>query len=113
MGFTRSKYEAGFGIVFVELSDEEAAVAGTEPTAAADANITAYASGSRRRNGVHTRGVLLSREITDPTGTATVTKFLTLRSAADEQAPAYQPNATVTIGGVDWTVSRFREETLV
>lgn len=113
MGFQRTKYEAGFGIIFVELSDEEVAVAGTEPTAAADANLTAYASGSRRRNGVHTRGALLTREITDGTDTATLTKFLTLRSAADLTASAYQVGQTVTIGTTAWTVSRLRDELIV
>lgn len=113
MGFQRTKYEAEFGICFVELSAEETAVAGTEPTPAADTKLTAYASGSRRRNGVHTRGVLLTREITDGTDSATITKFLTLRSAADATAAAYQEGAVVTIGTTAWTVSRFRKEAVV
>lgn len=114
MRFLRTKYESdSVGIINVELSEDESAVAGTEPGGAAVSKMTAYASGSRRRNGIHTRGVLLSREVTDATGTATLSKFLTLRSASDLADTAYALGATVTIGGVAWTVSRQRDEVAV
>lgn len=114
MGISRTKYESDFnGIIFVEMSDEELVVAGTEPTGAAVSQLTAYASGSRKRNGIHARGVVLKREITDGTDTCSVSNFLVVRSPSDFGTAAYALGATVQIAGVDWEVSKQRPETQV
>lgn len=111
MAFTRSKYESDFnGIINVEMSEEESAVAGTEPTAAAVSPLTAYVSGSRKRNGIHVRGAVLKRTITDGTDSCSVSSFIALRSVADATDAQYQPGQTVTVGGMAWTISSLRKE---
>jgi hypothetical protein len=117
--FTNTKYETNEGlIVGARLSDLEFAVAGTPPAAAIDFPITAYTSGSRRRFGVHARGVTLTREVTVDDGggnvlTRTFTKFLAVLTPAAFATAAFNKDAVIAIDGVNWTVLRKINENLV
>lgn len=112
MSFVNLKYQTASGlIVLARMSTEEAAVAGTEPTGDTDLDVTAYVSGSRRRHGVHTRGVTLTRTV----GTApdTFNKRTFLAQLTQTAQDALSVGDSVTIGGTAWTVSAKVPEVLV
>lgn len=105
MTVQRFKYESNeLGLILTcKLSPEEGAAAGVAPSGSADTGLTAYASGSRRRHGVHTRGLTLSRLVGAAPNQFTKSKFLTMLTVAAYDSAAIGDN--VSVGGVSWTVS--------
>lgn len=68
MAFAQVKYQSDSGAIYkMRVSeDKETLAAGATPVAGAltDTNVEVYASGSgRRRNGIHARGVRMSRTV--------------------------------------------------
>lgn len=111
MGFTRVKYQTNnYGIVGAVLSDTEVAVAGTQPTDPAVGKLTVYTSGSRRRHGIHARGVILTRDVGTAPDTAAKTTFLPALTPTAYASAAFQEQATVMLNGFTWTVARRVDE---
>lgn len=110
--FVDKKYESDLlGIVIqVRMGDGEAAVYAGEPTAAKDASLHAFNGGSKRKFGVHARGFKLVRT----TGTApNLIKHYTFIPCGSVTAYASQAlDATVTIGGLAYTVEEKIPETV-
>lgn len=105
MAFKKVNYESDtLGLIIrAKLSEGELAVAGTPPAASADAQLTVYGSGSRKRHGVHARGVRLTRVVGTAPNTFTKSTFLTCVSAA--RYAELNAGDSVTISGTAWTVS--------
>lgn len=105
MAFIIKKYEStelGGLIVNAKISTEEAAVAGTEPTDPADAALTVYSSGSRKRHGIHARGLICTRLVGTAPNQFTKRTFVTMLTQAAYDAASV--GSTLTIGGTAWTV---------
>jgi hypothetical protein len=109
--FVDRKYESDLlGLVIqVRMSDQEAAVYGTEPAAARDSKLHAFNGGSKRKFGIHARGLILKRT----TGTAPDLRvrrtFLPKPTVTSWEGVAL--DSTVTIASVDWTVDSKTAET--
>lgn len=113
MAFVNAKYESTTlsGICLCRLSDGEFGVTGAEPAAAVDRSVKAYASGSRRRHGIHTRGIVVSKVFGTAPDTFKRYKFLTVLTTA--AWAAYNVGDIVTIGTEAWNVVRKIGETAV
>lgn len=112
--FVDVRYEMDTGdIALTRMRPVEAAVAGTPPTAAVTLGLHAYNTVSRRRFGVHTRGVRLKRVSGVAPDQRTRYAFLAVVTPADFDTPAYANNAVIAIDGVDWTVTSRVSELLV
>ena len=109
--FVDKKYESDLlGLVIqVRMSDAEADVYGTEPTAVRDSRLHAFNGGSRRKFGIHARGLILKRT----TGTAPDLRvrrtFLPKPTVALWEA--VELDSAVTIGTISWTVDSKVAET--
>ncbi len=103
MGFVNRGYESDAGFVCViKQSDAEAAASGGSG-GTPDAPFHCLSSGSRRRFGVHARGVTLTRTVGSAPNTFTKSSFLAYPSKAAWDAVAV--GSTVAIGGTSWVVS--------
>lgn len=109
--FTNTKYESEEGDIHsLRLTPAYAAVAGTEPQGNVTNKIPAKVTKGNREFGLRPRGVRLFRTLGTGEDTFKRYAFLPLRSEADDDLPAYQEGATVTIGTVVWTVGAFVAE---
>lgn len=110
--FVDRKYESDLlGLIIqVRMGDGEAAVYGTEPTAAKDSSLHAFNGGSKRKFGVHARGLILKRT----TGTVPdlVVKRSFIPSPTVAAFDAVDLDSTLTISGNAWTVERKQSETV-
>lgn len=106
-GIVRVKYESeNAGIIFIEHDPILTPVVGTPPEAAADSSLTAYTSVSRRRNGIHARRLVLTRERGEAPNCFTDRITIPILTLADFAAVGNQPGAIISIDSVDWTVRR-------
>ena len=105
--FTRLAYESdSVGVIGLVLSDDYANATSDEPTAPVTSSLTAYASGSRDRNGIHARGVVITRTRGMAPDEFTQSVFLPLLTPGAFQTPEFMPGATVTLGNNNFTVLR-------
>lgn len=110
--FVDKKYESDSlsAVIQVRMSDAEAAAYTGEPSAARDSSLHAFNGGSKRKFGVHARGLKLKRT----TGTAPDVRvrysFIPVGTVAVYDST--EIDATVTIGGVAWTVDAKIPETV-
>lgn len=103
-GFTETQYDSGQGVtMLLRMSDAEFAAI-TASTTAADFEAHAYSSGSRRRFGVHARGVNLTIERGTAPDTFNDTKFLAIPTIAEYDAAT--TTTTFDISGETWTVTK-------
>lgn len=101
----KTKYEADNSKIHrLYLNSDDAAKAGTEPTADIDDDIIAKVSKGNREFGLRPRGVRLSRLAGTAPDQFYRYKFLPLRSKADYTSSTYAKGQTVTIGTVTWTI---------
>lgn len=105
MAFQDLKYETNSGsIVLIRMSDEEAAATSAEPGGAVTLACHANNSGSRRRFGIHPRGVNLSQTVGTAPDTFNKSKFLALLTPAAVGASGYTVGSSITIDGDTWEV---------
>ena len=99
MAFQDVKYENDLGLVMLlRIDDNEAAVAGPAPTGDLDLDFHAYASGSRRRFGVISRGVTA----TEPDGSV---RFISVLQKAEwDDLAKWGVLVTKSVGGVTYTI---------
>jgi hypothetical protein len=108
--FEETAYESDLGFVCkIRMSVDEFA-ATTESVAAIDAGFHCLNSGSRRRFGVHPRGVVLTRVAGVAPETFKKSTFLAFPTAAGWNAVA--ENDPIVIGATSWTVSKKVKEEL-
>lgn len=94
----------------MRLSSAYAAVAGTEPAAAAGSPIYAKVSKSKREFGLRPRGARLARTVGSGDAAFQKYTFLPLRSITDAASATYAVGATITIDTVAWTVISLEAE---
>ncbi|AXH78949.1 MAG: hypothetical protein [Circular genetic element sp.] len=110
--FVDKKYESDNlgAVIQVRMSDAEGAAYTGEPAAARDSSLHAFNGGSKRKFGVHARGLKLKRT----TGTAPDLRvrysFIPVGTVTAYDAATI--DSTVTIGGVAWTVDEKIPETV-
>lgn len=103
--FVSTKYESDSGLIHpLRLTPEYAAVAGTEPTAAANSDISAQISKNGRAYGIKPRGVTCARTIGTAPDTFVKYTFVPLRSIDNYNSPTYAKGETITIDSVVWTI---------
>lgn len=106
------KYESDSGAIHkISLSPDRLAAAGTQPTGNVSTDIRAQISKSNREFGIRPRYVTLSRTI--GTGTNAYKRYTTLPvlTPTEFASAAFQLEATITIGGIEWTIiARSRED---
>lgn len=108
--FADTAYESDAGFVCkIRMSAFELA-ATTASASAIDAGFHCLNSGSRRRFGVHPRGVVLTRAVGAAPNEFNKSTFLAYPTVAGFNAIA--DGAKVTIDGVEWTVARKLPESL-
>lgn len=105
VAFVSTLYEGDDGTLYqIRLTPDYAAAAGTAPTGTDVSDINVKVSKSNREFGIRPRRVRLARTV----GTApdTFRKYATLPilRATEFATAAYNKGATVTVGGVDYTV---------
>lgn len=100
MAFNDVKYENDLGLIMLlRIDDDELAVAGPAPTGDLDLDFHAYASGSRRRFGVISRGVVA----TAPSGTS---RFISVLQKSEwEDLTKWGVLVTKSVGGVTYTIT--------
>jgi len=103
MGFTDRAYDSDQGSTCLIRQSEDEVTASGAAGGEVDANFHVYSSGSRRRFGLHARGVSLSRSVGEEGDTATKSGFLAYPTVAAYDA--VDIGDTVTIGEVTWTVA--------
>ena len=110
MAFVDRAYASDQGFVcLIRQSDQEAAASGAGG-GTVDAPFHCLCSGSRRRFGIHARGVRLTRTLGTAPNTFTRSSFLAFPTAAAWNAATV--GGDITIGSVSWTVSsKVPEET--
>lgn len=106
MAFTTTKYESDDGIIHpIRIDSERVAAAGTAPTGAISSNAYAKISKTNREFGIRPRGVRLVRTL----GTAPLTfkrySFIPVLTSTAFDTDAYDPGATLTVDGVQWTIA--------
>ena len=105
MPLARLRYESDGGdVLFVEVQANRTAAIGEEPSATATSQQTAYVSVSRRRNGIHARGLILSRVRGTAPDQFTSTTFIPLLTQAAAALEANQPGQSKTIDGTMFTI---------
>lgn len=103
MAFVDRAYETDVGVVaLIRQSDAEVAASGGAG-GTVDAPFHVLASGSRRRFGIHARGVRLTRVVGTAPNTFTKSSFLCFPTSAAYDAIAV--GSTITVGANSWTVS--------
>lgn len=103
MGFQDRGYASDNGFVcLIRQSDAEAAASGAGG-GTVDAPFHCYSSGSRRRFGVHARGVRLTRTVGTAPNEFTKSSFLAYPTVAAFNSA--NVGGTVTIGSTDWTIA--------
>ncbi len=103
MAFVDRAYDSDQGFTaLIRQSTAEAAASGAAG-GTVDAPFHVYSSGSRRRFGVHARGVRLSRVVGTAPNQFTKNSFLAYPTPAAYDA--VELASTVTINSVAWTVS--------
>lgn len=103
--FTDTLYEADGGEIHkIRLSPESAAEAGTPPMGPATSDITAKVTKANAEFGIRPRNVRLSRTV--GTGATAFREYKTLPVLTPTAfaLPAFSIGATITIGGVTWTI---------
>lgn len=110
MSFEDRAYGTDQGFVcIIRQSTAEAAASGAAG-GTIDAPFHCYSSGSRKRFGIHARGVRLTRTVGTAPNTFTRSSFLAFPTAAAWNAAAVGDD--ITIGSITWTVSsKVPEET--
>lgn len=99
------KYESNSGQIYqLSLNPDRAAAAGTEPTGGVTSDIKAKVSKSNREFGIRPRGVRLSRVVGTAPDTFRKYSFLPVLTPVAFATADFQLGATITIGGVVWTV---------
>lgn len=89
------------GVCLYRVSDEEAAAVDAA-TGPATLNFHAYSSGSRKRFGIHTRGVTLSRTVGTAPNQFSKSTFLSIPTT--DEYDALSISDTISINSVAWTV---------
>lgn len=103
MAFVDRAYETDFGVVAtIRQSTEEAAASGGAG-GTVDAPFHVLSSGSRRRFGVHARGVRLTRLVGTAPNQFTKGSFLAFPTPAAWTAATV--GSSITVGANQWTVS--------
>lgn len=104
MTFVYPKYESSelALVIQAKMSVEELAVAGPPPGADQDASLTCYGSGSRRRHGIHARGVVCTRQSGTAPDIVTRRRFVTILTQSALNALSI--GGTLSIDGIDWTI---------
>lgn len=111
MAFTDRAYDTDLGFTaIIRQSTEEVAASGAAG-GAIDAAFHVYGSGSRRRFGVHARGVRLSRLVGTAPDQFTKSSFLAYPTVAAYDAVVV--GSTITVGGVSWIVGSKQPEEAV
>ena len=111
MAFVETAYDSDQGVTMrLRMSTEEFAAV-TASATAIDFEAHAYASGSRRRFGVHTRGVNLSRTRGTAPNTFKDSTFLSIPTVAEYDALAI--GDAITIDSVAWTIAKKVDEVAV
>lgn len=108
--FVDVPYESDLGIVcLIRVSDAE--LAATTPSASpVDAPFHCLNSGSRRKFGIHPRGLVLSRIVGTAPNTFTKQSFLAAPTLAAYSAASV--GSTLSIGANAWTISGKRPESV-
>lgn len=108
---TRTKYEADDGTIHpITMTPDFAAAAGTSPAGAVNSDIKVKISKGNQEYGIRPRGVTLSRVAGTAPDTFTKTTFLPVLTPTAYDSAAFATNASVTVGGVAWTVVSKRPE---
>lgn len=112
MAFQDRKYETESGLIIqIRQSDEEVAASGAAASGDLDARFHCYSSGSRRRFGIHARGLRLER--TTGTGDDAKTRYSFLAFPTKSALDTAAANETISVGGITWTIGAVVPETLV
>lgn len=109
--FTDTLYTANSGLIHkIRLSPESAAAAGTPPAGPATSDIIVKVSKANAEFGIRPRNVRLSRTV--GTGATAFREYKTLPvlTPTDFASPTFAIGATITIGGVTWTIIVRNEE---
>lgn len=103
MAFVDRAYETDVGVVAIirQSTDEASASGGAGGTI--DAPFHVLSSGSRRRFGIHARGVRLTRTVGTSPNQFTKGSFLSFPTPAAWNAAAV--GSTITVGANQWTIS--------
>lgn len=108
MAFQNNPYESDQGITMLYRCSDEEAAAVAAAAGPVDVEAHAYSSGGRKRFGIHTRGVNLSRVVGSAPNTFKKTSFLAIPTVAEYDG--LSTTDTVSVGGVTWNVSSKQRE---
>lgn len=108
---TRTKYQSDLGSIHrILLTPTFAAAAGAAPTGDVDNDIKPKVSKTNKEHGLRPRGVTLSLTLGTAPNTFVKYAFLPVLTETAYNSTAFSPEATVSIGGTDWTVVSRRPE---
>lgn len=101
--FERAKYQANDGTIHpLRISEDRVAAAGAAPAGDIDSDIRVKVSKGNTEFGIRPRGVRLARTIGEGENAFTKYSFLPILTESVWDGLALQ--ATLTIGGIEWTI---------
>lgn len=108
---TITKYQANADSIHkIILTNETAAVAGAPPAGDIDSNVPAKVSKSNGEYGVRPRGLRLTRVLGTGATASRRNRFLPILT--ETAWNAFAEGAELTVGGVQWTISKKINEDL-
>lgn len=102
--FENTKYQSDDGSIHpIRIQPETLVVSGAAPSGAIDSSVSAQVGGSRRKYGLHARGVRLSRVF--GSGDTAGRRYNFLPVLTTTTFDGLSKGGTVTYGGNTWTIT--------